>query len=625
MERESFEDAETAELMNQLFVSVKVDREERPDIDRLYMDFVVRTGGHGGWPLHVFCTPEGQPFYGGTYFPPQPRQGMPSFRQVLEAAANAYRTRRGEVEENARRVVEALSLHPTGVASQPPGATTLATVAARLRGAADRSAGGFGEAPKFPTPTSLEALLAATEVLPKNAAEEALEHVAFTCREMSRRGLYDHLGGGFHRYCVDARWTVPHFEKMLYDQAQLIRVYAETWRRSGCDDEDLLWPIRETLDYLRREMAAPDGGFFASQDADSEGEEGRFYVWTPADVTGVLGAERGEAFCRAYGVGEPGNFAAGASVLADTLREPRGRFRSEREALRKAREQRVAPGTDRKLIASWNAYLISGLARTASLLEDEAMLRDAETTADFVLERMVDAEGRLLHVFDAGRAHVLGFLEDVAGMFEASLDLHRAGAGERFLAVALGLAEQVMGRFWDEAEDEIFLTPSDGERLVHRPRSEPDGATPHSAGLAALGLLRAATLAAHEGWQSIVERVLRRYAFMLDQAPEAYPTLARVAALAERGLCVAVVVGTPTHAATHALAQRARRVLRPEDAVVVVEPGVAPRGVAPTWLEGRDALEGRPTAYVCRGTTCSLPITEPDALTPLASPKREEH
>jgi uncharacterized protein YyaL (SSP411 family) len=623
MERESFEDPKTAELMNRLFVNVKVDREERPDVDRIYMDYLMRSAGHGGWPLTVFCTPEGRPFYAGTYFPPERRHGMPSFREVLEGVSDAWANRRAELEAGAAQAVAVLARRPQGVASEPPGASSLRVAATRLLAGADRANGGFGGAPKFPTPTSLEALLAAVDVLPAETAQAALEHVALTCREMARRGLFDHLGGGFHRYCVDATWTIPHFEKMLYDQGLLLRVYAEAWRRTEGADEDLAWPIRETVGWLRREIAAPDGGFFASQDADSEGEEGKFYVWTPEQVREVLGSERADAFCAAYGITPPGNFEHGTTHLVDVARRPREAFAAEREALREARAKRVAPGTDRKRVASWNAYVISGLARAGSLLDDEAMLGDAAAAADFVLGRMRDERGRLLRVYDEGRARVLGFLEDVAGMLEASLDLHRAGAGERWLGLALELAEDLVERFWDEAEDELFLTSADGEALVHRPRAEPDGATPHSAGLAVIGLLRAAALAGRADWMRIAERVLRAHAFAIERLPEAFPTLARAAALLERGPSVAVVIGDPSDPATRALAQRARAILDPEDAVIlatVAAPEAGPPrlqaapGLDPSWLAGREAVGGRPTAYVCRGASCSLPVTDPESL-----------
>jgi hypothetical protein len=623
MEHESFEDAETAALMNELFVPIKVDREERPDLDQIYMDTVTRLTGHGGWPLTVFCMPDGTPFYGGTYFPPEPRHGLPSFRQILMGAAQAYRERRGEVKQSAERILAALSERAPGSAESAPGAQTAVQSALRLLQGADSEQGGFGSAPKFPTPCYLELLLAAVDALPERKAREALDHVVFTCREMARGGVYDQLGGGFHRYSVDARWAVPHFEKMLYDQGQLLRVYAEAWRRSGASDDDLLWPVRETAAYLRREMSAPDGGFYASQDADSEGEEGVYYVFTPEQIDAALGPEAGAAFCRAYGVTARGNFEHGSTVLADGAREPRASFAEERAKLLAARASRVAPATDRKRVAAWNALAISGLARAGSLLGDDAMLADAVRGAEFVSEQMRDGAGRPTRIWNEGRASVPAFLDDFASWIEATLDLYRAGAGERWLGSALAAAESVAARFYDPAEADLFLTPVDGEPLVHRPRSDHDGATPHSTGLAALGLLRVADLSGRADLRGIAERVIGTHAYLLERAPQAFPTLARAALAAERGFAVAVIVGVPSDPATRALAARARRVLGPADAVVVAEPGAAPpAGLAPSWLAGRAPQGGRPTAWLCRGVSCSLPIVEADALASEPAPLR---
>jgi len=621
MEHESFEDPDTAAQMNRLFVCIKVDREERPDVDQIYMDTVTSLTGHGGWPLTVFCMPDGRPFYGGTYYPPEPSHGMPAFRQVLAGVAQAYRERRDEVTRSAGEITAALARRPAAGSAVSPGAQAAAQGAMRLLQRADTEHGGFGGAPKFPTPTSLDLLLAAVDVLPERKAREALDHVVFTCREMARGGLYDHLGGGFHRYSVDARWCVPHFEKMLYDQGQLLRTYAEAWRRSGGSDDDLLWPVRETTAFLRREMSAPDGGWFASQDADSEGEEGRFYVWTPESVRGVLGDAAAE-LCDTYSVTERGNFEHGTTVLMDRARKPRAQLAAERAALLAARSARIAPGTDRKRVTAWNALTISGLARAGSLLEDAAMLADAAAAADFLAAKLVDSDGRLLRIWNEGRAHVLAFLDDHASLLEANLDLYRAGAGERFLTRALELARAICARFFDPAEDDLFLSPSDGEPLAQRPRSDHDGATPHSTGLAVLGLLRAASISGRAELRDIALRVLRTHARALERMPEAFPTLARAALFAERGPSVAVVAGLPEDLATQALAARARRVLGPEDAVVVVvaPPGALQAGVDPSWLFGRGPVGGRPAAYVCRGTTCSLPVTDPSALAPLAVP-----
>lgn len=619
MEHESFEDLETAQLMNELFVPIKVDREERPDVDQIYMDTVVRLTGHGGWPLTVFCTPEGHPFYAGTYFPPEPRHNLPGFKDVLRSIHDAYRNRRGEVDESAARILDALSARPDGVSEHLPGRTSVEAAANTIMRGADRQHGGFGEAPKFPTPTNLEFLLAALDALDEPSRAAVLQHLVITCQEMARRGLYDHLGGGFHRYCVDALWTIPHFEKMLYDQGLLIQTYVEAWRRTDGRHEELLWPVRETIDYLRREMRGPEGAFHASQDADSEGEEGIFYVWTPAQLRDAL-ADDAEAFAAAYGVNDEGNFERHTTHLVDIERRPRLEFQAERLTLRKLREERVAPGTDRKRVASWNGYTISGLARYAGLLRDAEVLADAVRAADFVLGSMRDDQGRLLRIHDDGRTHVLAFLDDHAAMLDACLDLHWAGAGHRFLAEALGIADAIAGRFFDTSENDLFLTPSDGEPLVHRPRSDHDGATPHASGLAVLGLLRAAALAERNDLQQIAERVIRTHSLLIERAPHAYPTLLRAVWLAQSGVSVAVVIGEPDDPDTLALCHRARRVLGPEDGVVGVRPGERPDRLAASWLLGREPVDGRATAYVCRGVSCSLPVTDAEDLAPLSVP-----
>jgi hypothetical protein len=446
-----------------------------------------------------------------------------------------------------------------------------------------------------------------------------LAHLRHTAIEMSRRGLYDQLAGGFHRYCVDGHWGVPHFEKMLYDQGQLMRFYADLWRQTGCGDEDLWWPIAETAAWLRREMRAPDGGCYGSQDADSEGVEGKFYVWTPGEVAAVLGSERAREFCAAYSVTERGNFEH-ANVLWDASRGPRESFAPERAELLAARAKRVPPGTDRKRLLGWNALTISGLAYAGSLVRDEAMQGDALALAEFCTTRLRAANGRWLRVFAEGSAKVDAFLDDLAPWLGALLDLHRAGCGERWLALALEVAEEIRARFFDPEENDLFFTPVDGERLVHRPRSDHDGATPHSAGLAVVGLLRAATLSGRDELRSVAERVLRTHAFSLERAAYALPTLARAGAWSERGMSVAVVIGAASDPRTNALAVAARRALGPEDAVIVAAPGDVSGGLDSTWLAGKSLSGGAPTAYVCRGVECSPPVTDPAALGASAKP-----
>jgi uncharacterized protein YyaL (SSP411 family) len=618
MEHESFEDPETAALMNELFVAVKVDREERPDVDQIYMDTVIHLSGHGGWPLTVFCTPDGRPFHGGTYYPKEARYGMPSFQELLRSVDRTWRERRGDVDQATERILAALDRQPEGQAEHAPGARSVAVGAHAIMQAADSQNGGFGTAPKFPTPTNLELLQTAADFVPEAEAAELLEHVRSSCIEMARRGLFDHLGGGFHRYCVDATWTIPHFEKMLYDQGLLLRVYAEMCRR-GREDEELAWPMRETIEYLRREMTAPEGGFYASQDADSEGEEGKFFVWTPTQVEAVLG-ETAAAFRETYGVTEAGNFEQQTTHLVDLARKPRDHLSDARSKLFRDRAYRVPPATDRKRVAAWNGYAISGLARASTWLDEPSYLDDAVRAADFVLEHMRDERGRLLRVFNEGQARVSGFLDDVASLLDACLDLYRAGGGERFLAAASGFADDLCERFFGEAEGDFFLTPSDGERLAHRPRSDHDGATPESRGLATLGLVRMGEIAARDDLRRIAQRVFETHAYKLEHAPYEHPTLLRGLALATRGMAMAVIVGDPEDPACQALARAARRRLAPEDCVAVVRAaGETPPGLAQSWVEGREPSDGRAAAFVCHGTRCSLPVTDPAQLDDLQS------
>jgi uncharacterized protein YyaL (SSP411 family) len=613
MERESFENPAIAALMNESFVNIKVDREERPDVDQIYMDTSLKLNGHGGWPLNAICTPDGRPFYIGTYFPPERRGNMPGFPEIIEAVMRAWRERRTEIETNAGEIAAALVARPEGQSTHAPGPSTVCKASQLIMRNADHAHGGFGHAPKFPTPTSLEFLTASLDFLETREATQTAQFLNQSAREMARRGLYDQLGGGFHRYCVDTNWTIPHFEKMLYDQGQLLSFYAELARRSQ-DATELEWPIRETVDYLRREMRSPGGAFYASQDADSEGVEGKFFVWTRAEIETVLGPET-NPFCTAYGVRPKGNFEDGTTHLVDEARHPRRDFESSRKRLLEARGARIAPATDPKHVAAWNGYTISGLARASSVLADAVMLEDAVGAAEFVLSTMVDDQKKLHRIHNEGRSHIAGFLDDHAAMLSACLDLHRAGAGDRFLASALWLANEILERFADRKLGALYLTSSDGDDLIHRPRSDHDGATPDASGLALLGLARLAALSHSEEIGAFVELAIAEHGIALERAPQAFPTLLRAIALRSRGISVAVVIGEMGASDTHALAARARRVLRPEDAVLVAEPGQAPLGgIAADWLTGREAVDGRATAYVCHGQSCSLPVHEPSEL-----------
>ena len=613
MERESFEDPDTARLMNERLVCIKVDREERPDVDQIYMETVVRLTGAGGWPLNAFCTPDGRPFFGGTYFPPAPAHGRPCWRDVVESVAKVWAEQREVVEGQAARILDALRERPSAQGERPDGAETLRGLTRQLMEQADRAYGGFGGPPKFPTPTNLEAILLAQAL--HCAPAGAFDQVVFTLHRMARGGIYDQLGGGFHRYSTDAHWLVPHFEKMLYDQGQLLRVYAEAHRQSEPRDAELEWPVAETIEFLEREMRGTEGGFFASLDADSEGEEGLFYVWTPSEVDAVLGAEEGAEFSTAYGIEAGGNFeATGRSVLSHALAGERARFAEARRRLLEARSRRVRPDTDPKHVTSWIAYAIGGLATAGAVFDRREWIESAARSADFLLDRMLDADAGLLRIWDGTRARIPAFLDDYAATLCALLDLHRAGADDRYVERGLELAHAIRTRFFDAEARDLFFVPIDGESLVVRPSSDSDGATPGASGLATLGLVRISELSGSDELRAVVDGVLETHAPILARAPAHVPTLARAAALRDAGLGVGLVLGDPQADATRRLARRARELLGSEDPVVVFRPGSAPSWLARDWIEGREPKDGAPTAYICRGRVCSLPATEPDAL-----------
>ena len=452
MERESFEDPETAAYMNEHFVSVKVDREERPDVDAIYMEAVQSITGHGGWPMTVFLDPDGVPFYGGTYFPPDESRGMPSFRMVMEAVVHAFETQREEIREKAPVARARLGAIGEVEPSELPGTAELEEAVRRLLAVADRRNGGFGAAPKFPPASSLELLLARGET----------QHVELTLDRMLAGGIYDQLGGGFARYAVDAIWLVPHFEKMLYDNALLARAYLHGWQTLGHDRYRRA--CKETLDWMLREMRGPEGGFYSALDADSEGEEGRFYVWTPAQVREALSesdpsnpncinfyTQQVDKLMQFYGVSEKRNFE-GSNVLhlaqGVEAAEPEG-LGEMRRALFEARAQRVRPGLDDKRLTSWNALAIAALADAGAVLGREDYLDAARACAEFVLDALRKPDGRLLRTYKDGRAHLDAYLEDHAFLLEALLTLYESSFEERWFSEAQALADITIERFGD--------------------------------------------------------------------------------------------------------------------------------------------------------------------------------
>ncbi|MGE0158952.1 MAG: thioredoxin domain-containing protein [Gemmatimonadales bacterium] len=614
MERESFEDPAVAAVMNELFVCVKVDREERPDLDQVYMKAVQAMTGGGGWPMTVFLTPDTVPYYGGTYFPPEPRHGMPSFGQVLRAASEAYRSRRDRVVESGARLVEALERANERVGEAPAGVELLDGAYRALLSQYDSVHGGFGRAPKFPQPVTLELLLRHHA---RTGDAPALEMVVHTLRRMAAGGIRDHLAGGFHRYSVDARWLVPHFEKMLYDNALLASAYLAAHQVTG--DDDLRAVGEETLDYVAADLRAPDGGFASARDADSEGEEGTFYVWTPDEVAAVLSADDARLFTRLYDVSEAGNFE-GRNIL-HLPHEPEAVARSEgvatedllarmsvaRRTLLAARAERAAPFRDDKVIVAWNGLAIRALAEAGAAWDRWDYVALAEESADFVWSAL-RPDGRLLHVYMDGNAKIGGFLDDHAGLGNALLSLHGVTLDARWLEATRWLCEEILARFWVESEGTVFDTASDAERLVMRPRDTMDNATPSGASLAAELLARAGHALDDDRYRRAAAGIVDYEAAVLARYG---PAFGRMLSVLDRSLAEpveVVVVGRRDDADARALVGAVHAGFHRN--VTVVGRREGERGGDVPLLEGRDLVRGRSAAYVCRRYTCKLPVTE---------------
>ncbi|MFW5692872.1 MAG: thioredoxin domain-containing protein [Thermoguttaceae bacterium] len=533
MAHESFENEGIARLLAAHFVSVKVDREERPDLDQLYMDAVQAMTGQGGWPLSVFLAPDGRPFFGGTYWPYPARAGMPGFDQVLGAIARAWQERRQELLDQADKIVQ--FLEEAGRGAEEPGREAAAlgpepldAVAGALQQAFDAEFGGFGQAPKFPQPTTLRFLLRRWR---RSGDDDLLRMAVTTLQRMADGGIYDHLGGGFHRYSVDRRWLVPHFEKMLYDNAQLVPCYLEAWQATG--QKAFAQVARETLDYVLRDMTHAEGAFFSSEDADSEGREGTFYLWTPAEVAKVLGADRAATFCRVYDVTESGNFE-GKSILnrprpleehAGELDRPADELAAElaesRATLLASRAKRVRPGRDDKVLLAWNAMTVDALARAGAALDEPRYVEAAVRAAEFLLGRLRDDRGRLLHCWRNGEARHPAFLDDLTLLAGALASLYETTGARRWLDTATVVADDLLVRFADPAAPGFFYTPHDHEPLVARKKEFLDGSTPSGNGLAASVLLRLDRLRGRTDYTDAAVSALRAGANVLDRMPTA--------------------------------------------------------------------------------------------------------
>jgi uncharacterized protein YyaL (SSP411 family) len=606
MERESFEDDDVAALMNERFVCVKVDREERPDVDAIYMDACQAMTGSGGWPLNVFITPEQVPFYAGTYFPPQPRQGMPSWRQVLEAVGEAWDQRRDEIREQAGEIAERLSGGARLAASaQDLDPASIDDAAVALRQMFDSVNGGWGGAPKFPAASVIELLLRRGET----------RMTSYTLTAMASGGIYDQVGGGFSRYAVDETWTVPHFEKMLYDNALLARAYLHAWQTSG--DSEHRRVVEETLDWALREMRGPEGGFYSAIDADSEGIEGKFYVWTTQELREALGPDAEHAITW-FGAVNEGNFSdhhhpelTGLNVLEDRGPRPDDERRARiRETLLAVRERRVRPATDDKRLAAWNALMVAALADAGALLGRADYLDAARTATAFVLGEMRDARGRLLRTYNDGRAQLDGYLEDHAYWVEALVVLYEAGGDPAHLRAARELADILLAHFLDGENGGFFATADDADALLVRRKDLEDHPIPAGGSSAALGLLRLAALTGDARYEDAAVGQLKLLHEIAGRHPSAFAHFLQALDEHLRTPREVAIVGPPG-AARDALVGVVRERPRP-GLVLAVGDGAEAGDVA--LLQGRTAVDGAAAAYVCERFACRRPLTDPDEL-----------
>ena len=611
MAHESFEDEDVAALMNDNFVNIKVDREERPDLDAVYMDAVQSIIGSGGWPLTVFLTPEGKPFYGGTYFPPEDRHGMPSFARVLRAVADFYRDHRGEVERAATQITAALGAKAD--VHKERGALAEVTLdralSALMRGF-DAANGGFGTAPKFPQPLTLEFML---RYYCRTGSEQALSMVTTTLEKMAKGGIYDQIGGGFHRYATDARWLVPHFEKMLYDNALLSQVYLHAYIVTG---RPLFRRIaEETIDYVLREMLSPEGGFYSTQDADSEGIEGKYYLWTADEVRNLLGEETAQIVNDYYGATVEGNFE-GRNILhvpGDIPPEESDIIKAAKSSLLEARVRRVPPARDDKILTSWNALMVTSLAEAACVLGRDDYLAAAVANGSFLL-REVTSAGYLRHVYMGGEARVEGYLDDYALAIQGLLGLHQAAFDGRWLREAIRLAEVMVEEFWDEPSGWFHDTGRRHEALFVRPRSIHDGATPTGSSAAALALIAVSRLTGKRTFEEMSARSLKVVQEEMSRYPLAFGNWLCALDFHLSPPREVAILGSRRESATAELLHVLFNTWLPNKVVAARDPADTTPADDLILLQGRAMVDGRPTVYVCENYACRSPVSDPDSL-----------
>ena len=621
MEHESFENEKIAAVMNENFINIKVDREERPDLDQIYMNAVQMMTGHGGWPMTMFLTPEGVPFYGGTYFPPEDRYNMPGFPRVLLGVADAYRSRPDEVAETSTSMLKELrNMGQTRESSEILTTEILDTAERKIAGSYDARHGGFGSAPKFPAAMNLEFLLRQYH---RSNGSETLEMIENTCRKMAEGGLYDQLGGGFHRYSTDARWLVPHFEKMLYDNALLSRLYLHVYQQT--QDDFYRRIAEETLDYVLREMTDERGGFYSTQDADSEGHEGKFFVWTIEEVKEILGEEDGSLFSAYYDVTEGGNFegknilnvsrsvedvAKATGTTREHLQEVLERGRRELFAVR---ELRIKPARDEKILTAWNGLMLASFAEAAAILERSDYREAAERNAHFVLENL-RRDGLLLRTHKDNQSKLNGYLEDYAFLIDGLIALYQATGGLRWLEEARTLTEKMLEEFWDAEEGGFFYTGKSHEELIVRSKDYLDNATPSGNSVAAEVLLYLASLTANEDYARQAVTIFRLMRDPLKRYASAFGRLLGALDFHLSTHKEIAIIGEREKQETHELLREVWTRYLPNKIVAQTEGGDEKAAEVVPLLQDRTMIDGRSTAYVCEHYTCQQPVTSPAEL-----------
>lgn len=614
MEHESFENGEIAKLMNKNFINIKVDREERPDLDAIYMDFVQMTTGSGGWPLTVFLTPDQAPFLGGTYFPPEDQYGRPGFKRLLQHVSEVYRARREELEREREKIIQSLQ-RTTRLDTREgePKESLLREAYHRLLQIFDGRHGGFGTAPKFPNSMALAFLL---RYYRRTKSDAALDMVNLSLTQMARGGIYDQLGGGFHRYSVDDRWLAPHFEKMLYDNALLSRIYLEAYQVTG--NAYYRQIVQEALAYVQREMCDPSGGFYSAQDADSEGEEGKFFLWTPAEVEAVLDKEDAKLFNEYFDVTASGNFE-GKNILHHRIEpEAFGKttgmsaeqlqtfFNHTRQKLFQAREKRVKPGRDEKVLAAWNGMMLTAFAEAAWVFNEEGYLQTALCSAQFLTSRLFHS-GRLFRSWKQDEAKLNGYLEDYAQVAEGLITTYEVTGDLHWLEKARELTELQLDKFWDPDGGDFYFTSSDHEPLLVRQKEYFDNATPSGNAVTCLNLMRLAELLGERRYHHIAERMLRHMGETVSDHPSAFGYWLQALDFLLGPVLEIAVMGPA--AQRDKLLQPIRDKFLPNKVIALAGAEDAQLGGRIPLLVGKRAIDGKATAYVCRNYSCQQPVT----------------